>query len=170
MHDNSMRLCREFADGLFVHRGSARLAIADIGSYDVNGIYRPLFDRPNWKYLGFDIRPGPNVDVVLPSPHCWKELDAVHREAFDVVISGQCMEHTSHPWKWIVDVATLIKPGGLLWLAVPNTEVFHEHPIDAWRVWPAGMSALLLEAGLEELRSFAEGPDTIGIARKPCVT
>lgn len=137
-----------------------------MGSYDVNGTYRDLFDRSGWQYTGFDIREGPNVDVVLYD--CLWKLPEGCNEAFDVVISGQCMEHVAAPWNWIIKVAGLCKPGGLIWLAVPNTEVFHEHPIDAWRVWPDGMRAIFEEANLETLVCRAEGPDTIGIARKPC--
>jgi hypothetical protein len=160
VHPNSYNLCRSFVAGLCVHT-SGPLAIADVGSRDVNGTYKALFQRPGWTYTGFDIEAGPNVDVVLP-PSGWN-----HPETFDVVISGQTMEHVAAPWRWIKDVACLMKPGALLWLAVPNTEHFHEHPIDAWRCWPAGMSEILKEGGLEELMCFAEGPDTVGIARKP---
>lgn len=162
MHENSRNLCRSFVAGLKAHT-SGPLLIADIGSLDLNGTYRGLFDRPEWTYTGFDIQAGKNVDVVLPLTDWPQE----YREAFDVVISGQTMEHVAAPWLWIKDVAGLMKPGGLLWLAVPNTEVFHEHPIDAWRVWPDGMRAILREGGLTEVTCYAQGPDTLAIARKP---
>ena len=158
-----MNLCRSFAVGLKTFT-TGRLVIADVGSFDCNGTYRELFDCEGWTYTGFDMRAGTNVDVIhefgtgLPEQYCG---------AFDVVISGQCMEHVAAPWRWIVDVAALLKPGGLLWLAVPNTEVFHEHPIDCWRVYPDGMRAIFREAGLTEISCYAQGPDTIGIARKP---
>jgi SAM-dependent methyltransferase len=163
MHANSYELCRQFAIGLQLHMGSIKTA--DVGSYDVNGCYRQLFDGRG-PYVGFDIQPGPNVDVVLPSLYGWK-LSSVHEGAFDVVISGQCVEHVAYPWRWIKDVARLMRNNGLLWLCAPNTEVFHEHPIDAWRVWPDGMKALFEEAGLITEHCRAYGPDTMGIARKP---
>ena len=170
MHDNSLNECLKFSTGLIVHRGHDPLSIADVGSFDVNGTYRPLFIRDNWRYVGFDIRAGGNVDVVLYGHDDW-QLQAEHREAFDVVISGQCMEHVAAPWRWIKNVASLMRPGALLWLAVPNTEVFHEHPIDAWRVWPDGMRAIFAEGGLTEILCEVHGPDTIGIARKArCAT
>lgn len=163
MHDNSRNACREFANALHIFRPGP-LAIADVGSFDVNGTYRDLFTREGWTYTGFDRRAGPNVDAVYEFGRY--EFPDEHFAAFDIVISGQCMEHVAAPWRWIVDVAALLKPGGLLWLAVPNTEVFHEHPIDAWRCWPAGMRAIFSEGGLEELSCEVRGPDTIGIARK----
>ena len=151
-----------------MHFHDKPLRIADVGSIDINGCYRELFDRAGWEYVGFDIRPGPNVDVVLQLDDAGRWLSpGVGRETFDVVISGQCMEHVAAPWLWIHDVTSLCRPGGLIWLSVPNTEVFHEHPIDAWRCWPDGMRAIFHEAGLTEILCRAAGPDTVGIARKP---
>ncbi len=167
MHENSMTLCRHFAEGLMVH-GSGLLRIADVGSFDVNGTYRPLFARGHWKYVGFDIRGGPNVDVVLATPDSSSiEIQPEHLETFDVVISGQTMEHVRAPWRWFPGVVSLCKPGGLVWLCVPNDEKFHEYPIDCWRIWPDGMRALFAESGLTELVCRAQGPDTFGIGRKP---
>ena len=48
------------------HLDDARpLDILDIGAHAVNGTYRPLFERPRWRYRGVDLAAGPNVDVVL---------------------------------------------------------------------------------------------------------
>ena len=164
MHENSLTLMRDFINR-FLDR-SKPLKIADVGSFDVNGTYRPCFSCPNWGYTGFDIRPGANVDVVLASPEYWA-TPAEHLAAYDVVVSGQVMEHVKRPWRWIHDVASLCKPGGLIWISVPNTEIYHEHPVDCWRVWPDGMRAVAGEAGLEELSCMANGPDTTGVFRKP---
>ena len=117
-------------------------------------------------YTGFDVRPGPNVNVVLADPEHWN-TPAEHLAAFDVVVSGQVMEHVRRPWRWIRDVASLCKPGGLIWISAPNSDVFHEHPIDCFRFWPDGMRAVLGEAGLEVLSCGQFGPDTTGICRKP---
>jgi SAM-dependent methyltransferase len=164
MHDSSFERCREFVEN---HLGlEAQLSIADVGSYDVNGTYRPLFDGKGWTYIGFDVAAGPNVDVVLHSPEDW-QLSSEHRGAFDVVISGQTLEHVRRPWLWIKQVAELCKPGGLIWICAPNTWSFHEHPIDCWRIWPEGMRALFTEANLLEIEARFFGPDTVGIARCP---
>lgn len=160
MHENSLREMRSFVAGLRIHT-SGPLNVADVGSLDVNGTYRALFD--GWTYTGFDMRPGKNVDV---THEFGTGLPEQFRGAFDVAVSGQCMEHVAAPWKWIVDVAALLRPGGLLWLAVPCVEVFHEHPIDAWRVYPDGMRSIFREGGLTEIMCYVSGNDTIGVARK----
>lgn len=164
MHDNSLRLMQRFVAKYLNHEFDHN--IADVGSYDVNGTYRPLFKRHNWKYTGFDIMGGPNVDIVLTPNYEW-QLDASHIQAYDVVISGQTMEHVRMPWRWIQDVVRLVPPMGTICLIVPNTEVFHEHPEDCWRVWPDGMRGLTEDAGLEEIECYAHGPDTFGVFRRP---
>ena len=159
---------------------SKRTTIADVGAYDVNGTYRGYFDSHMWEYTGFDIAEGPNVDVVLSPSEKWdtfkrKGSDGVYvyddaskyRDAYDVVVTGQTLEHVPAAWLFFVDLTSLMRPGGLLWVTAPNTEIFHEHPVDCWRIWPAAMRRLGQWAGLEEIRVFARGPDTTGIFRKP---
>ena len=68
VHDNVMRIARELLEKhvwpLFPGGGS----VLDVGSYDVNGTYRPLFPA-GWDYLGVDIEKGPNVDLVVAGEH-----------------------------------------------------------------------------------------------------
>jgi SAM-dependent methyltransferase len=163
MHGNSITLLRDFVNR-FLDR-STPTRIADVGSADVNGTYREYFDSPEWKYTGFDLQPGNNVDVVLASAEFWN-LPQEHRGAFDVVVSGQVLEHVRKPWKWILDVASLCRPGGLIWISAPCVEVYHEHPVDCWRIYPDGMRALADEANLEVLTCYVNGNDTTGVLRK----
>ncbi len=163
MHQSSMDRCREFVEEYL--DVSTPLAIADVGSYDVNGTYRPLFANELWTYTGFDVAAGPNVDVVVESPERWG-LRSENLAKFDVVISGQTLEHVRRPWVWIKQVAELCRPGGLIWICAPNTWVYHEYPIDCWRIWPDGMRALFDEAGLTEVACGCLGDDTFGIARR----
>lgn len=141
----------------------ATLRIADVGSQEVHGgTYRGHFTRDGWQYVGFDEIAGNNVDVVL-TPQTLAE----HREQFDVVVSGQCLEHVLRPWEWIHDVVSLAKPGALIWIIAPNTWKFHECPRDCWRVFPDGLRALFESAGLTVIYSRMIGSDTFGLARKP---
>lgn len=138
------------------------LRIADVGSCDVNGTYRKLFERNDWQYVGFDMVQGPNVDVVLTP-----ETLAEHAGQFDVVVSGQTLEHVPRPFQFVQQLASLLKPGGLLWVIAPNTFHFHEHPVDCWRVWPDGLRATFEDAGLDVVYCSKVGIDTFGLARKP---
>jgi SAM-dependent methyltransferase len=163
MHDSAHKDAMAFAEK---YLPSKPLLIADIGSYDVNGNLRDVFNNPLWGYIGYDIVAGPNVDRVLTSEYVWDIPD----NTYDVVVSTQTIEHVRHPWRWIREVARICRVSGLVYICTPNTIGFHEHPVDCWRVWPEGMRALFEEAGLTALEVYAvQGKkigDTTGIAQK----
>jgi SAM-dependent methyltransferase len=80
--------------------------VLDIGSLDINGNNRYLFEQCN--YTGIDIGEGSNVDVVC-SGHLFKSDDL-----FDVVISTECFEHDEHWQQTLKNVINnLLKDGGL---------------------------------------------------------
>ena len=81
-------------------------SVLDIGSLDINGNNRYLFEQCN--YTGIDIGDGPNVDVVC-SGHLFKSDDL-----FDVVISTECFEHDEYWQQTLKNVINnLLKDGGL---------------------------------------------------------
>lgn len=116
--------------------------VLDVGSMDVNGTYRTLFDA-DVNYVGLDIAEGPNVDVVVADPYNWKEL---HRrdgpDEYDLIISGSTLEHIKWPWKTMVEIDYWLKPGGRVYVVVPAMWPEHKHPVDCYRFLPDGMRAL----------------------------
>ena len=46
VHESSYRHMRDLVERYLA--GRTALRVADLGSQDVNGSYRPLFDRPGW--------------------------------------------------------------------------------------------------------------------------
>lgn len=78
----------------------------DVGSLDINGNNRYLFEDST--YLGLDLDEGPNVDIVSLA----HEFD--HKEGFDTIISTEALEHDKY-WKLSLEnLCRLLKPGGLL--------------------------------------------------------
>lgn len=156
MHDNSYELMRGFCD-TWVRKGHT---VLDVGAYDVNGTYKNLF--ANCRYLGADIAPGPNVDVV--TGHYSYPFDDDH---FDIVISGQTLEHSQHPWKIVAEMARVLKKGGKMCVIAPWRWPVHYHPLDCFRILPDGMTSMLSDAGMVVLKSFISHDDTCAIAHKP---
>lgn len=98
----------------FCERVQARLpeyfqgtAVLDCGSQDINGSNRDLFSDA--AYVGVDIGPGKNVDVVSPI----HEL-LYPAAQFDVVISTECFEHDQHYAASLQNILRMLRPGGLL--------------------------------------------------------
>lgn len=133
MHPNSMNIMSTFATTHLDNTTS--LNILDVGSMNVNGSYNKLFCKPNWIYKGIDISEGLNVDIVSPDPYKWP----VDNNSFDVIISGQCMEHVEAPWLWVKEIERVCKPNGLICIIAPWNFVIHRYPVDCWRILPDGM-------------------------------
>lgn len=114
------------------------LRIVDIGSYDVNGSYRQMFDKPGWHYTGVDLEAGPGVDVVLGSPYRLPFGSA----SVDVIVSGQAFEHIEHFWMTWLEMQRVLKRGGWVFLIAPSRGPEHRYPQDCWRFYPDGYRAL----------------------------
>lgn len=150
------------------------LRVLDIGSYDVNGSYKPLFAQPGWHYIGVDLEPGPNVDMVLSTPY---QIPMKTGE-IDLVISGQAFEHVEYFWLSWLEMARILKPGGQIFLIAPSRGPEHRYPVDCWRFYSDGYRALAKFGGLdlievstdwEEHRDpdSAQWGDTVGVFRQP---
>lgn len=79
--------------------------VLDIGSLDINGNNRFLFENCN--YIGLDLGDGPNVDVVCQG----NKYDAPD-EVFDVIISTEVFEHDMYYADNIKNIIRMLKPGG----------------------------------------------------------
>ena len=151
------------------------LEVIDIGSYDVNGSYKQFFAKhPGWKYRGVDLTSGPNVDVVLTSPYRLPFASY----SVDVVVSGQAFEHVEYFWLTWLEMARVLRPGGLIFLLAPSRGPEHRYPQDCWRFYPDGYRALAKYAALELLEvttdwephadpDSAPWGDTVGVFRQP---
>lgn len=150
VHQSSMsrmeRLVERYLEGL---RGQP-LRVLDVGSYDVNGTYRRLFDDAAWAYTGLDMASGPGVDVVIDQPYRWGQL---RRDWFDIVVSGQTFEHIQFPWVTILEVQRVLRPDGLFFLVVPSSGPEHRFPIDCWRFYPDGLRSLAHWGDLDVLEA-----------------
>ena len=80
--------------------------VLDIGSLDVNGSNRDLFENCN--YLGIDVWEGKNVDYVSVG-HLFDGPD----NYFDTIISTEVFEHDMFYEETIKNIMRMLKPGGL---------------------------------------------------------
>ena len=80
--------------------------VLDIGSLDINGNNRFLFEDCN--YIGIDVGNGNNVDLVSVG-HLYDGPD----NYFDTIISTEVFEHDMFYEQTITNVMRMLKPGGL---------------------------------------------------------
>lgn len=81
--------------------------VLEIGSMNINGSVRQFFE--DCDYLGVDVAPGPDVDIVGIAHEV-----SLEAESFDVVISCETLEHDMHWEKTIEKALEVLMPGGLL--------------------------------------------------------
>jgi SAM-dependent methyltransferase len=136
MHKESFDLMKYFTEKYLDKNQD--LEILDVGSYDVNGNFKKLFENPNWNYVGLDMVEGPNVDIISKD-----EYDFGIEKEFDVVISGNCLEHVEAPWKWIKQIEKVTKKNGIVCIITPFSIGEHRFPVDCWRILPDGYKYLL---------------------------
>lgn len=153
MHESSFDKMRRFRDRYLGGRTGEFLSIFDLGSLDVNGSYTSLFNRPNWTYRGIDMAPGNNVDIVLANPNRWSEIRS---NSADVVVSGQAFEHMAYFWVVMLEIARVLRPGGLCCIIAPSSGYEHRYPVDCYRFYRDGFAALAHYARLEVLENAVQ--------------
>jgi SAM-dependent methyltransferase len=136
------------------------LRVHDIGSHNVNGSYRPLVEKFGMRYYGLDANAGANVDVVgsayaLPCAN----------DAFDLVLSGQTLEHLHMPMLAVEEMKRVCRTGGWLLLIAPFACAEHRYPIDCWRFLPDGLRFLL--EGFDAQDAGLVHQDCFALGRKP---
>lgn len=153
MHRNSLNIMQRFINEYLPDK---ELKILDLGSYIVRGqgrlgSYRQFCTNEKWHYVGADVVAGTerNVDVVITDGYKFPFKDG----EFDVVISGQTIEHIEYPWVWFQEMARVLKKGGLCCVIAPAVWMEHKYPIDTFRYYPDGMRALAKWSGLEVIKT-----------------
>ena len=134
-----------------------KLNVLDVGSYDVNGTLKPLFDRDGWSYVGMDVSAGPNVDIVSTDTSRFPFED----QSFDAIISTSCFEHDEAFWVTFSEMVRVLNKGGHIYLNAPSTGPYHGFPGDCWRFYKDAWAALA--KGHDEITLLEQYIDTTEI-------
>jgi SAM-dependent methyltransferase len=133
MHDTAYEIGRRFLEIY----GRPSSTIVEIGACDVNGTLRD-FCPQGAHYIGLDLLPGPSVNVVTgadaPLP--------LRSRCADIVIASSTFEHDTFFWETFLELARILKSGGILYLNVPSNGEYHRYPADNWRFYPDSGKAL----------------------------
>ncbi len=162
MHPTSMENMRRCIDW---YLPNSYQRVIELGSSDVNGTYKELL-AGKADYTGFDLSPGPGVDVVLDTPYRIPLEDA----SAGAVLSGQMLEHCAHFWLLFAEIARILKPGGLAFMIAPSAGPMHRYPADCYRFYPDAYQALAEWSGMRLVHCWLDerGPwcDLTGVFQK----
>jgi SAM-dependent methyltransferase len=94
------------------------------------------------EFVGIDIEPGPNVDVVADL--CNDNLDHLAGK-FGLLFCSALLEHVKNPFQVAANVQRLLRKGGHLYFAGPWVWSYHAYPDDYWRISFSGIKVLFPE-------------------------
>lgn len=155
MHLNSELIFKKYGLSYF----KSNLKVLEIAPASFPTRYQQLVNDPSviWETIDFvsteyiDQEAVNNLTYELKSPYSFPLED----ESYDIVLSGQVLEHVEKIWTWMKELKRVVKKGGIIVTINPVSWIYHEAPIDCWRVYPSGIKALAEEAGLAvELARF----------------
>ncbi len=111
------------------------------------GRHRELFRSQ--KFIGVDLAVG-DAAWDYSKIDCLADLEALPfgGAAFDCVLNIVVLEHTRRPQAVLNEIARVLRPGGRLFLVVPQQWEVHQSPHDFFRFTRYGIEHLLSEAGL----------------------
>jgi SAM-dependent methyltransferase len=81
------------------------------------------------EYVGLDVFPGSEVDVVVSPNESWPLAD----EYFDVLLSSQVLEHVEHLELTLAEMSRVLKRGGVMVMSFPFLYNEHGAPYDFQR-------------------------------------
>ena len=148
MHQNSKLLFEKYALPYF--RPDAR--VLEIGPDQLPSSYQGLAGAPTMQWDTLDLAERPGVTLQASSDYAFPVAD----DSYDVVVSGQVIEHVKKTWLWIRELSRVCKPGGYVITVNPVNWAHHNAPVDCWRIYPEGMRALYEEGELNVLHSSWE--------------
>lgn len=101
------------------------MKVLEIGSREVTGKANPRERFANAQYVGFDLYPGGNVDVVGDAH---KLSSYFGGQKFDLIYSSAVLEHFAMPWIVATQIARLLRVGGMTFHETHFSYSSHERP------------------------------------------
>jgi SAM-dependent methyltransferase len=136
MHDTAFSYGQLFYDAYIPKEQNVQ--IVEIGSQNVNGGLRDIFETPYTNFVGLDFVNGLGVDHVLEDPYKIPYSD----NSVDVILCSSVLEHSEMFWVLFLEMVRVTKPGGLIYINAPSNGIVHRFPVDCWRFYPDSGKAL----------------------------
>jgi len=151
MHSNCKLLFEKYAKTQFKPTST----VLEIGPDGYPSTFQTLAGSfGKWDTL--DIFDDPRLTFPGSDPYSFEIPD----NSYDVVLSANVIEHVRKPWIWMSELARVTRTGGFVVTINPVSWIFHEAPVDCWRIYPEGMKSLCEEARLNVLMSKWESLET----------
>jgi SAM-dependent methyltransferase len=153
MHLNTELLFRKYALPYF----KDGMKVLEIGAEGITNFCKIVNNQNiTWHTLEIDLT---NTEAIFEKNHiisCNEYSYPLDTESYDIVLSGNVIEHVKNIWKWSQELNRIVKKQGFLITINPVSWPFHEAPVDCWRIYPEGAKALFEDAGFSILHTSFE--------------
>jgi len=124
---------------------SKQAIILDVGGRGRKGdrSYRTIFKDNYSEYFIADIEEGLGVTHIMTGPYTLPFED----NTFDLIVSGQTLEHVDNPFKLVAEMKRTMKPNSFIVLIAPSSGPRHDQR-DCWRFMDDAWSAIANDIGL----------------------
>ena len=138
-------------------------AMLEVGSRARSGVIRRGWTPAGWDYSGFDIVAGPIVDVVGDAHALSRHYEPGR---FDAVMAFSVLEHLLMPWKFVIELNRVLKPGAIGLFTTHQCWPMHDQPWDFWRFSDASWAGLLNQATGFEVIAARMGEPAYVVAQR----
>jgi SAM-dependent methyltransferase len=174
MHPSSLNNMRIARDKYLSSHLSPTSLILDVGGRGLttDRSYRSIFEGQFRDYFVADISDGVGVTHVMPGPYTLPFED----NTFDLIVSGQMLEHCNNPFKSVTEMKRVLKPSAYIILIAPSSGPRHDDQ-DCWRFMDDAWKAIATDVDLELIACWItrDAPDersrkwqdNVFVGRKP---
>jgi SAM-dependent methyltransferase len=151
MHLNSELVFKKYAIPFF----KPATRVLEIGPYGYPSAYQKIINDNSieWQTLNLvnstldEMMNKDQLTVLANDPYHYPVPD----DHYDIVVSGNVMEHVQDIIAWYKELKRIVKPGGHIITVMPLSWPYHEAPMDCWRIYPEGFNTIFETVGIEKV-------------------
>lgn len=152
MHPSSMNNMKKALDIINISKKS-NLRILDVGGRGLkkDRSYKGLLENYALEYHIADIQEGLGVTHLMEEMY---EIPASD-DYYDLIVSGQTLEHVYNPFRLINEMKRVLKPKGNLIIIVPSSGPKHD-TVDCWRFLDDAFTGISKELNLKTIADWID--------------
>jgi len=158
MHLNSELLFKKYQGDFF----KPGIKVLEIGPSGIPSAYSQIVNDPSIQWDTIDFESSVYIDsstskltFTIDDPYRFP----IPENTYDIVLSGQVIEHVQEIWKWMGELKRIVKNNGIIFTINPVSWPFHEAPLDCWRIFPSGIEAIAKYSQLEVVTCLFESEE-----------